>query len=184
MSQLLLIALTLEILLRKMKKYGLDDSAIQWLESYLNLRTQYVSVAGKDSTMKMVPGGVPQGSVLGPVSFTIYTNELSEATKNVNCDNSEHVEEIEEDLFGQDCNKCGITPVYADDSTHVVRSTDRQINQQQLANNLQKITIFLQSNNLTVNQSKTKIMETIVPQKRCKLSGNEPMLAVLNVKKR
>ena len=172
-----------ELLLNKLAIYNVDTSALQWIRSYLEHRTQYVSISGQSSSMKAVSRGVPQGSVLGPALFTIYTNELSNVTKNTDCSNTQHTQGPTQKLFGNDCPQCGITPAYADDSTHVIRHATRQHNQQQLAINLQQIANHLQANQLTVNQSKTQIMETMVPQKKCKISGNPPLLAVLDEKK-
>ena len=112
--------------------------------------------------MRHVKRGVPQGSVL----FSIFTNELSESTKDTNCNNIEHTEEMDEDLFGFDCKACGITPAYADDSNHVTTHKNREHSQQLIANNLKMVSNFLESNQLTVNQAKTQIIETMVPQKK------------------
>ena len=173
-----------QLLLDKLQIYGLEDSALNWLRSYLYYRTQYVTIGGQNSSMKNVKRGVPQGSVLGPILFSIFTNKLSESTKDTECSNIEHTEEIDEDLFGLDCKVCGITPSYADNSNHVTISKNREQNQQLLASNLNKISNFLESNQLTVNQSKTQILETMVPQKRSKLTGNPPIIAVLDNKNR
>ena len=67
-----------DLLLDKLRIYGLDDTALQWIRTYLQQRTQYVTIGGQNSTMRHVKRGVPQGSVLGPVLFSIFTNELSE----------------------------------------------------------------------------------------------------------
>ena len=87
-------------------------------------------------------------------------------------------------LFSENCTNCGITPAYTDDATHMVRSTTRDSNQQKLCNNLQLIANYLEANQLTVNQGKTQILETMVHQKHTKLSGNPPILAVLDNKKK
>ena len=169
-----------DILIDKLELYKVGDEARDWIQTYLTCRTQYVSIGGQDSAMRAVKSGVPQGSVLGPVLFTIYTNEISQVTKNTECENIEHTNTKTEKLFGQNCNNCGTTTAYADDSTHIIRHKDRNHNQQQLATNLQSIANFLQSNNLSVNQSKTQVLETMVHQRRCRTQGNPPMLAVLN----
>ena len=68
-------------LLDKLSLYKVGESALEWIRTYLTDRSQYVSIAGQVSTMKPVKSGVPQGSVLGPVLFTVYTNELAQVTK-------------------------------------------------------------------------------------------------------
>ena len=52
-----------------------------WFSSYLSNRTQYVSILGFESKIMSVPHGVPQGSVLGPLLFLIYINDLHNAIK-------------------------------------------------------------------------------------------------------
>ena len=88
---------------------------------------------------------------------------------------------IADKLFENKCNACGHTPAYADDSMHVTRHK-REDNQQHLAESLNDIATFLESNRLTVNQSKTQLIETKVPQKRTRLPPNPPILAFLDEK--
>ncbi len=71
-----------DILIAKLEHYGIRGTANKWFSSYLNNRTQYVSILGFDSSTKTVPHGVPQGSVLGPLLFLIYINDLQSAIKN------------------------------------------------------------------------------------------------------
>ena len=67
------------ILLNKLNHYDIRGIALQWFRSYLSQRTQYVSYNGVKSELYDISYGVPQGSVLGPLLFIIYSNDIPNA---------------------------------------------------------------------------------------------------------
>ena len=119
------------ILIKKLEHYGFHGISLKWFSSYLNERTQYVEINGEKSSLKEITHGVPQGSVLGPILFLIYINDLPNAI------------EIFSSLF-------------ADDTIFVNSNKDLKRLEETTNIQLEKAKIWFQSNKLSLNVSKTK----------------------------
>ena len=120
-----------EILLLKLKSIGLNSESVLWYKSYLSNRMQFVEVNGERSALGSVTCGVPQGSILGPLLFLIYVNDMPS--------------EVKCDLY-----------LYADDSALMV--SDQQINviESKPGDNLLALSIRLEENKLSLHLRKTE----------------------------
>ena len=70
-----------DILLLKLEHYGIRDNMLNWFKPYLSNRKQYVFLNGESSEVKDITCGVPQGSVLVPLLFLLYINDLPNISK-------------------------------------------------------------------------------------------------------
>lgn len=119
------------ILLKKMNLYGISDYCLSWFQSYLHNRQQFVEFQSTTSEYQTISCGVPQGSILGPLLFLIYINDLPNASKILHTI-----------LFADDTNL-----FYSHECFHTLISS---VNEE-----LHKITNWLEANRLSLNLSKT-----------------------------
>ena len=127
------------ILLHKLKYYGVQGSAISWFHSYLTNRYQYVEINDSKSNPRLLKTGVPQGSVLGPLLFLIYMNDVP---------NSSSI--LKFILFADDTSLL--------DTINLSISPNGNFNNERLNCELIKIYDWLAVNRLSLNVSKTKFM--------------------------
>ena len=73
-----------KIMLGKLRAKGMTENSVKWFDSYLTGRSQVVDIDGVLSGPKKITCGIPQGSILGPLLFLIYVNDMVDAVSSVN----------------------------------------------------------------------------------------------------
>ena len=164
---------------RKLKLYNFGENVLKWLDSYLGFRSHYVSIGTRQSRYGNVTSGVPQGSVLGPILYVLYVNELPALMNDDDCVNVAHTRNDESELFTTNCKTCGQMPTYADDSTVVITTVNRFTAQERVNTIIDRVKVFLAANSLSLNLGKSEIVEVMVRQKRARLLGFPPQLSVI-----
>ena len=148
-----------EILLGKLKLYGFDKTALKWMEDYLSGRSQAVYIDGSLSPFLPVDVGVPQGSILGPLCYVLFTNDLPETI----LDTSSHVHWSH---LTTHCAECGGLCCFADDSTYSVSSNDQGILEQKLNERYSILANYMGNNKLKLNDDKTHLLIMTTKQKQ------------------
>ena len=123
-----------DILIRKMRYYGFTEQVIKWFSDYFHLRRQVTIVNGNKSNPSFVKHGVPQGSILGPLLFILFLNDLPKAIKH-----------------------CRVS-IYADDTCVYLASKDPIQLQTMLNEDLESMSKWYSHNELLLNAKKCKLI--------------------------
>ena len=130
------------LLLKKLKSlYGIKGHALRWFESYLSGRTFSVKIRKTESSIEIVICGVPQGSILGPILFILYTKELADIVRK----------------YGMELH------LYADDSTiymtlNPANITDINLTICTIENCIMEIKKWMTTNYMKLNEGKTQLI--------------------------
>ena len=123
-----------DIMLQKLHKYGVRGIPYEWFRSYLNNRRRFISFNGTISEEDKITCGVPQGSILGPLLFLIYINDLTTVSENYKA------------------------LLFADDANLFFTKSDCNDVDYQICNELTKIQEWMNCNALSLNLNKTQYM--------------------------
>ena len=124
-----------KILVEKLSYYGVHGKTLSLFESYLSNRTQVVEVNGKTSDKGLIKHGVPQGSILGPLLFLLYINDISKSS-----------DILKFFLFADDT-----TVYYSADPK--AEDTEKILNEE-----LEKVSCWLAANKLSLNVKKSNFL--------------------------
>ena len=147
------------ILLGKLELYGFHEHVVSWFRSYLTNRHQRVYVDGVLSDPKEVHAGVPQGSILGPLLYIIFTNDLPEVIHD-HGPPEPHPQDPQgsSKIYNVSCKSCGGICCFADDSTLSVSNKDPVQLQEDINIRYKVISAYMAMNKLFLNSDKTHLL--------------------------
>ena len=117
----------------KLRQFGVTGNILRWIQNYLSQRNQRVFIGNALSDQKIINAGVPQGSVLGPLLFLVYVNDIADSVLST-------------------------TRLFADDSSLAVSSNNPSYIETILNHDLEKISEWAKQWLVTFNPSKTEVV--------------------------
>lgn len=156
--------INIELMIAKLKYYGFSEGACKWFESYLSDRKQIVALDNeKGNRVVSKPGsltrGTPQGAILSPILFVLYTADLPQNLKHCMCH-----------LYADD------TQVY-----FPFKATDTTQAMEKINSDLKSISNWAEANSLVLNPLKSKFLIVGTKQQRAKVLEHRPKLMINNL---
>ena len=147
-----------QLLLTKLRLYRLGDSTLSWFQSYITDRHQFVTIHGERSDSLQIKQGVPQGSVLGPILFLLFVNDIPL-----------HLSSSSADIFADD------TTITASAHYSNIQSLTDDLNR-----DLEAVGVWATNNKMLINTDKTKSL--LVMGKRITKKLHDNSTPCLNLK--
>ena len=144
-----------QLLLKKLKAFGVTGKVFQWIESFLLDRDQYVAVNGVKSAVSKVISGVPQGTVLGPILFIIFINDMNESIVS------------------------SILRSFADD-TRILKAIHSYLDVPELQVDLDNIIKWSRDNNMSLHKNKFELLQHTCPNRNIKELNELPFISYDN----
>ena len=145
-----------QLLLNKLRAFGVGNRSVEWFQSYLLNRYQFVSVNGVSSEKLCIQSGVPQGSVMGPLLFIIFINNLPQMVQD------------------------SVVDIFADDTTlfHASHFTNVNTTHCALQTSAANLVKWSDDNFMVLNSTKTKSMLVTGKRSKKKLASDHQSLRI------
>ena len=163
-----------DLLLQKLSLYGFDEAILCWIKTYLSSRSQCVIIEGSLSKILPINTRVPQGSILGPLFYTLFTNELPEVIHDQLAEPGHQAGQGEQGwpAYHLGDSMSGNICCYADDTTLTCTDYNPAALSHKLSEEYKIIAEYMRNNKLKLNDDKTHLLVMDTGQSRTRLQAS------------